>query len=81
MEGIVWFLLALIVALVVPGIVLVGLRRRSLSIKFGSCPSCSTPMSLRRVSLFQSLTMQGMWMCPHCGTRMSKAGKRAGAAT
>jgi ribosomal protein L37AE/L43A len=72
MEDIVWLLLALIVVLVALGVVLARLRRWSTEINLNPrhCPNCETPMSLRRVSLIQTLTFKGMWMCPHCGNRI-----------
>jgi ribosomal protein L37AE/L43A len=83
MEHNVWLLLALVVALVALGAVLAGLRRRSPSMDHSParCTSCETPMSLRRVSILESLTLRGVWKCPHCGTRMNKRGRVAGAAT
>jgi hypothetical protein len=74
MEGIIWLFLALIVALVA---VLAGLRRRPPRINqiSGHCPSCRTPMSLRRVSIFESPTLRSQWLCPHCGNRMDKWGR------
>lgn len=79
MEDVIWLFLALIVALVALGAVLAGIRERPPRInqEFGSCPSCLTPMSLRRVSIFESSSLRGQWMCPHCGTRMTKPGRRA----
>jgi ribosomal protein L37AE/L43A len=64
MEDIVWLLLALIVALVALGMALAQFLNPR------HCPSCETPMSLRRVSIIQTLTLKGMWMCPHCGNRI-----------
>jgi hypothetical protein len=81
MEGIIWLFLALIVALVALGAVLAGLRRRAPRIKTDHCPSCRTPMSLRWVSIFQSLALRGVWMCPHCGTKMNERRRVAGTAT
>ena len=77
MEGIIWLFLALIVALIALGVVLAGLRERPPGInqKSGHCPSCRTPMSLRRVSIFESPTLRSQWRCPHCGTRMDKSGR------
>jgi PHP family Zn ribbon phosphoesterase len=75
MEDIVWLFLALIVALVALGAVLTGLLRRAPQIKTDHCPSCRTPMSLRRVSLLKSHAILGEWECPHCGNRI-KSGKR-----
>jgi hypothetical protein len=74
MDGIIWLFLALIVALVALGAVLAGLRRRPPQIKTDHCPSCRTPMSLRRVPLFKSHALLGEWQCPHCGNR-TKSGK------
>jgi Zn finger protein HypA/HybF involved in hydrogenase expression len=82
MEGVIWLFLALTFAMVALGGVLAGLRRRSSGVKKASrCPHCETPMSLRRISAFQSLTLRGKWLCPHCGARMSKVRGRAGVAT
>jgi hypothetical protein len=83
MEGVIWLFLALIVALVALGVVLVGLRRRPSRIdqEPRHCSSCQTPMSLRRVPLFQSLTRRGKWVCPHCRTTMNKQGRVAETAT
>src|ERR1700722_495936 len=71
MEGIIWLLLALIVALVALGVVVAGIRRRPPRInpKSSHCPSCLTPISLRRVPLFKSHALLGEWVCPHCGNR------------
>jgi ribosomal protein L37AE/L43A len=80
MDGIIWLFLALIVALVALGAVLAGLRRLQPQIKTDHCPSCRTPMSLRRVPLAMSHALLGEWKCPHCGSRISKRG-RAGTAT
>jgi hypothetical protein len=79
MDDVIWLFLALIVALVALGAVLAGIgdRRPRVNQEFGSCPSCLTPISLRRVSIFESATLRGRWICPHCGTRMSKPGRRA----
>jgi ribosomal protein L37AE/L43A len=81
MDGIIWLLLALILALVALGVVLVGIRRRAPKIKLDHCASCRTPISLRRVSFFRSHMLLGEWVCPHCGTRMNKSGRNAGTAT
>jgi hypothetical protein len=77
MDGIIWLFPALIIALVALALLVVALRRRpSGPNPQHHCSSCETPMSLRRVSLFESLTLRGVWICPHCGTRMNKTGKR-----
>jgi hypothetical protein len=81
MDGIIWLFPALILALIALGVVLVGIHRRPGKIKLDHCPSCRTPISLRRVSFFRSHMLLGEWMCPHCGTRMIKAGRSAGTAT
>jgi hypothetical protein len=72
MEDIIWLLLALIVALLALGMALVRFRRWSTEINLNPrhCPSCATPMSLRRLSITQTLTLKGRWMCPHCGNRI-----------
>jgi ribosomal protein L37AE/L43A len=70
MEGIIWLFLALTVALVAVGILRAGRHRPSGIISPRHCSICQTPMSLRRVSIFHSLTFRGIWMCPHCGTRI-----------
>jgi DNA-directed RNA polymerase subunit RPC12/RpoP len=82
MEGTIWLFLALPVALVALGAVLAGIRRRPPSVEDnpGHCSSCETPMSLRRVSIFESLTLRGVWRCPHCGTRMRRKARVAGTA-
>jgi hypothetical protein len=74
MDGIIWLFLALLVALISLGAVLAGLRRRPPQIKTDHLPSCRTPMSLRRVSVFRSHMLLGAWECPHCGIRI-KSGK------
>jgi hypothetical protein len=76
MEGVIWLFLALVLALICLGVVLAGLRRRrpTVSPNPGHCSNCKTPMSLRRVSVLQSHALLGEWVCPHCGTRMNKAG-------
>jgi hypothetical protein len=81
MEGIFWVFLALIVALIAFRVVLAGLRRRPPRIKLDHCPSCRTPISLRRVFIFRSHMLLGAWECPHCGARMNKRGRVAGTAT
>jgi hypothetical protein len=83
MEGIDWLFLALVITLVALGAVLAGLRRRAPSTDHdpARCKSCETPMSPRRVSMFESLTLRGQWMCPHCKTRMNRRGRVAGTAT
>jgi hypothetical protein len=78
MGDIIWLFLALTVALVALGVVLAGLRRRAPRIRLDHCPSCRTPMSLRRVSIFRS--HMSAWECPHCKTRMNKRGRVAGTA-
>jgi predicted RNA-binding Zn-ribbon protein involved in translation (DUF1610 family) len=82
MDGIIWLFLALIVALVALGAVLAGLRRRPPSMEDdpARCTSCETPMSLRRVSIFESPTLRVQWVCPHCGNRIMKE-KSVGTAT
>jgi ribosomal protein L37AE/L43A len=68
MKDIIWLFLAL-VALLALGIV-ARLRRLPSGVDPPRhCSSCQTPMSMRRVSIFMSLTLRGMWMCPHCGNR------------
>jgi hypothetical protein len=77
MEGII--LLTLLVALVAIGVLVAGRRGRVRSVEQNSrrCSSCQTPMSLRRVSLIQSLTLRGVlhrqpfkaW----CATRVLRA--------
>jgi hypothetical protein len=71
MEGTIWLFLALIVALFALGALLADVRRRAPTIKQnpGQCSNCETPMSLRRVPIFQSPSFKGEWMCPHCGAR------------
>ena len=83
MDGIVRLVSALTLAVVVLAMVLVVLRRRPSGPdpQLRHCSNCRTPMSLRRVSLFESFTLRRTWICPHCGTRMSKAGKGAGEGT
>jgi predicted RNA-binding Zn-ribbon protein involved in translation (DUF1610 family) len=81
MEGIIWFFLVLMVALVALSVMLAGLRRRQPSMEEPArCTSCETPMSLRRVSIVESLTLRGTWKCPHCGNRI-KRGRSEGTAT
>jgi DNA-directed RNA polymerase subunit RPC12/RpoP len=74
MDGIGLLSLALMVALVLVGITLAALRQRQTLAdqKIGSCARCLTPMSLRRVSILESLMFRRVWMCPHCGTRVRK---------
>jgi hypothetical protein len=76
MEDTIWLFLALIVALVALGALLTDVRRRAPTIKQnpGQCSNCETPMSMRRVPIFQSPSFKGQWMCPHCGNR-TKSGK------
>jgi len=78
MDGVFWLFLALTVALAAAGVIVAGRPWRPSGVKkSGHCPNCETPMSLRRVSIFESLTLRGMWICPHCGTRMRKRGNLA----
>jgi ribosomal protein L37AE/L43A len=79
MEGIIWLFLALIVALVALGAVVAVVRGRQPRAKTDHCPSCRTPMSLRRVSVFESPTLRVQWVCPHCGNRIKK-GRSVGTA-
>jgi hypothetical protein len=80
MHGVIWVFLALLVPMIALRMVS-GLRRWPSGVDPMSrhCSNCRTPMSPRRVSLIQSLTHRGMWMCLHCGTRINKTG-RAGTA-
>lgn len=82
MEGIIWLFLALIVALVALGVVVAGIRRGPPRInqKSGHCPSCLTPISLRRVPLFKSHALLGEWVCPHCGNRTKSGNGVSGTA-
>jgi len=83
MDGKIWLFLALVIALVAVGVVLVGRRRRPGADQTSRhCPRCETPMSLRRAPILESLTLRGLWLCPHCGTRLYKRrGRVAGPAT
>jgi hypothetical protein len=81
MDGIIWLFLALTVALVAFGVVLLGRRRPSGIDSPRHCSICQTPMSLRRVPLLKSHALLGEWECPHCRTRMNKRGRVAGTAT
>jgi hypothetical protein len=82
MEDTIWLFLALTVALVAPGGVLAGLRRRRLGadLKPLHCSSCPTPMSLRRISIFRSHMLLGAWECPHCGNRIKSEKRVSGTA-
>jgi hypothetical protein len=53
MDGVIWFFLALLVALTITGVV-VGLRRRRSGVDPMSrqCSNCRTPMSPRRMIFF-----------------------------
>jgi ribosomal protein L37AE/L43A len=77
MEGIICLFLALLVALVALGAVLAA-RLPPRTNQVGHCPSCRTPISLRRVSLAKSHALLGEWECPHCRRRMDKKGRMAG---
>jgi ribosomal protein L37AE/L43A len=69
MDGIIWLFLAFLVVLVCLGAV-AGVRRRSSEVDSPRhCSSCETPISLRRVSWFNSLLFLPVWQCPHCGNR------------
>jgi hypothetical protein len=83
MDGIIWLFLLQAVALIVLAVVLMSRRGRASGVdpNLGHCSSCRTPISMRRVSLAQSLMLRGAWVCPHCGTRMTRARKRAGTAS
>ncbi len=80
MDGVIWLFLALAFALIALAMALAGVRRRAplTHQQFESCTRCLTPMSMRRLSLFGLLAHRAMWMCPHCGARMSKPGRRTG---
>ena len=61
----------------IPIVVLIALcawmlsRRRPPSLdEQNHCSKCATPMSLRRVPIFQSLKHKGQWMCLHCDNRI-----------
>jgi hypothetical protein len=71
MDGSIW--LFLVLSVVALCIVLAGLRPRPAEIeKSRHCPHCETPVSPRRVPIFESLIFRGAWMCPHCGARVYK---------
>jgi hypothetical protein len=81
MDRIIWLSLALIVALVAFGIVAGTLRGRvGVDQTPRRCPHCETPMSMRRVPLAQALTFRGVWMRPHCGTRLKRRWRVEGSA-
>jgi len=80
MDGVTWVFLVLLISLIALGVI-AGLRRKRLGVNPPRhCSSCTTPMSLRRVSLLQLLTSRGEWMCPHCGTRIRGARRATGTA-
>ena len=82
MEGIILLFLILLVGALIPLGMVAGFGRKRLGVNPPRhCSNCETPMSLRRVSLLQLLTFRGMWMCPHCGTRMRRKAGIAGKAT
>jgi hypothetical protein len=67
MDRIIW--LCLVFAF---GVLIIGTvrnNRMGINLKSVHCPSCDTPMSLRRSSRFRSLMLLGKRVCPHCGTR------------
>jgi ribosomal protein L37AE/L43A len=73
MDGIIWLFIAKVMALVVLGVVIVGLRRGRFAVQKSShCPNCQSPMSMRRVSILRSFTLMGGWVCPHCGTKLHR---------
>jgi DNA-directed RNA polymerase subunit RPC12/RpoP len=82
MAGI-WTYLIPIIVFVAFGTVLAGLGRRQPSMGHdpARCTNCETPMSLRRVSIFESPTLRSMWMCPHCGNRIKSRKGVTGTAT
>jgi hypothetical protein len=48
MDGIIWLFIAKVMALVVLGVVIVGLRRGRFAVQKSShCPNCQSPMSMR----------------------------------
>jgi ribosomal protein L37AE/L43A len=83
MDRFIWLLLALYTLLLAFSVVAATLRRRRLGVDQTTrhCPHCETPMSMRRVSLFQSHTLRGVWECPHCGARINRVGRRSGTVT
>jgi hypothetical protein len=80
MAGI-WTYLIPIIVIVALGTALRA-RRRPPTIKEnpGGCSNCATPMSLRRISIFESPPFKVQWMCPHC-RRVSNSGRGARTAT
>jgi hypothetical protein len=78
MAGIVWLYLTTIVVIAVIAVLVVStLRRGRLGINLRSvhCPSCVTPMSVRRRPVFGSQLLFRGWMCPHCGAKLDKWGR------
>jgi hypothetical protein len=83
MDGIARPFLGLVVVLVFALMVAALLRRRRLGADRTSthCPHCETPMSMRRVSRFKSLSLLAGWECPHCGTRGGPRSRGTGTAS
>jgi hypothetical protein len=81
MERIIWVCLALILGLATLAIVRVGNRRRAPLLKqnTGHCARCQTPMSLRRVSIFEWHSFKVQWICPHCTTQTKSVKRLSGA--
>jgi hypothetical protein len=79
MDHILWLSLVL-VAIVAVGVLVVGTLRKGrwgINLKLVQCPTCITPMSARRQPMFRSQMLFGGWMCPHCGTKMDKWGRKS----
>ena len=75
-----WLSLILFVIVAGVGLLVVGTLRKDrwgINLKLVQCPSCITPMSARRQPMFRSHMLFGGWVCPHCGTRMDKWGRKA----
>ncbi len=71
--------LSLLVVLAGFGVLAVGALRKGrwgINLKAVQCPSCVTPMSARRQPIFTSRMPFGGYMCPHCGTKMDKWGRK-----
>jgi hypothetical protein len=75
-----WLSLISLVILVGIGVLVISTLRKGrwgINLKLVQCPSCVTPMSARRQPKSRLQMLFGGWICPHCGTKMDKWGRKA----
>jgi hypothetical protein len=72
MQGIFPYLVPIVTIVVLGAFALNRRHPPATDMTHGNCTNCETPMSMRRVSILELLTLRGVWMCPHCGARLYK---------